>query len=117
MIKVSILYPNSEGSRFDVDYYCNSHMPLVRDRLGDALKGLAVDRGMAGGTPGSAPAYVACGHLFFESVEAFQSAFGPHAREILGDVPNYTDIRPVTLVSEILINAGSGETAALHRHA
>ena len=116
MIKVSILYPNSDGCRFDMDYYCNRHMPLVRDRLGPALQGLAVDQGLAGGSPGSPPAYVACGHLYFASVEAFQGAFGPHAREILGDIPNYTDIRPVTLVSEILINAGTGETGQLHRH-
>lgn len=25
MIKVSVLYPNNEGSKFDMSYYCNSH--------------------------------------------------------------------------------------------
>ncbi len=117
MIKVSVLYPNAEGCRFDMDYYCSSHMPMVRDKLGTALKGLAVDRGVAGGTPGSAPTYVACGHLFFESVDAFLAAFGPNAKAILGDIPNYTDIQPVTQVSEILLNAGAGQIGELHRHA
>ena len=28
MIKVSVLYPNTEGSKFDLDYYVNSHMPM-----------------------------------------------------------------------------------------
>ena len=43
MIKVTVLYPNTPESRFDLDYYCNTHMPLVRDKLGLACKGIAVD--------------------------------------------------------------------------
>ncbi len=30
MIKVSVFYPNQEGSKFDMAYYCASHMPMVR---------------------------------------------------------------------------------------
>ena len=29
------------------------------------------------------------GHLLFDSVEAFQEAFAPHAQAIVGDIPNY----------------------------
>jgi len=28
MIRVSVLYPASEGKKFDVDYYKNKHMKL-----------------------------------------------------------------------------------------
>ena len=51
--------------------------------------------------PGSPATYIAMGHLLFESVEAFQTAFGPHAKEIMGDLPNYTDIQPLIQISEI----------------
>lgn len=117
MIKVSVFYPNSEGCKFDIDYYCNSHMPMVKDRLGDACKGIAVDSGLSGGAPGSRPAYVAAGHMFFESVEAFQAAFGPHTKEIMADIPNYTDIRPVIEINKVLINAARGQTGELRMHA
>jgi hypothetical protein len=30
MIKVSVLYPNSEGKKFDMGYYCSKHMPMVQ---------------------------------------------------------------------------------------
>jgi hypothetical protein len=30
MIKVSVLYPNNEGSKFDMSYYCNTHIPMVQ---------------------------------------------------------------------------------------
>jgi len=95
MIKVSVMYPNAEGKRFDMEYYCNEHIPMCRDRLGDALKDVAVEQGIGGGEPGSPATYAAMGHLYFDSVEEFQAAFGPHGGEILGDMPNYTDIRPV----------------------
>jgi uncharacterized protein (TIGR02118 family) len=36
-------------------------------------------------------------------VEAFQAAFGPHAKEILGDIRNYTDLKPVTQISEVVV--------------
>jgi uncharacterized protein (TIGR02118 family) len=79
MIKLSAFYPNEEGKKFDMDYYCNSHIPMVQEKLGAAVKGGAVEQGLSGVEPGSPSAYVAMGHLLFDSVEAFQSAFGPHA--------------------------------------
>ena len=30
MIKVSVMYPNKPGARFNHEYYRNIHMPLVR---------------------------------------------------------------------------------------
>jgi len=40
-------------------------------------------------------------HLYFDSVEAFQTAFGPHSETIMGDIPNYTDLQPIIQVSEV----------------
>ncbi len=41
------------------------------------------------------------GHLYFDSVEEFQTAFTPHAAEIMADIPNYTNIQPVIQISEV----------------
>jgi uncharacterized protein (TIGR02118 family) len=101
MIRVSVFYPNAQGSRFDMQYYTASHMPMVQSKLGKACRRVEVDQGLAGGTPGSAPTYAAIGHLFFDSMEAFQSAFKPHANTILADIPNYTNTQPTMQISEI----------------
>ena len=103
MFKVSVFYPNNEGCKFDMDYYCNSHMPMVQEKLGEAVKGIAVEQGLGGAEPGSPATYVAMGHLLVDSVEAFQGAFGPHAEAIMGDIPNYTDIQPTIQISEVKI--------------
>ncbi|MBV8911292.1 MAG: EthD family reductase [Gammaproteobacteria bacterium] len=102
MIKVSVLYPGGAGKKFDHEYYSGTHMPMVQRKLGAPLKRLAVERGLAGGEPGSSPPFMAAGHLYFDSVEAFQSAFAPHASAIMGDIPNYTNATPVIQISEVV---------------
>jgi uncharacterized protein (TIGR02118 family) len=101
MIKVSVMYPNGKGHTFDIDYYTGKHMPMVKQKLGAALKSMAVEQGLAGGEPGAPPAFLAFGHLYFDSVEAFQAAFGPHAPAILADIPNYTNTQPVLQISAV----------------
>jgi uncharacterized protein (TIGR02118 family) len=101
VIVVNVLYPNAPGAKFDLDYYLQRHMPMVQRRLGAPLQRVAVERGLAGGAPGAPPPFLAAAHLYFESVEAFQGAFGPHAETILADVPNYTNTTPLIQISEV----------------
>ncbi len=103
MIKVSVLYPAGETTKFDMNYYCKSHIPMVQQKLGAACKRVAVEQGIAGGAPGAPPTYAAMGHLYFDSTDAFQAAFAPHASVIMADIPNYTNVQPVIQISEVKI--------------
>ena len=101
MVKVSVFYPNDEGKKFDMNYYLDIHMPLVQKLLGAACTNIAVDEGIAGGTPGSKAPYTAIGHLHFNSVGDFISSFTPNANVIMSDLSNFTDISPVVQINEI----------------
>ena len=103
MIKVSVMYPNGPGIEFNHDYYRDTHMPMVKARMGASLKFYTVDKGLAGGAPGVAAPYVGMGHLHCDSIDAFHAGFGPHAKEIMGDIPNYTNSSPVILFSEVVV--------------
>ncbi len=105
MIKVSILYPNRKDSRFDMNYYLNTHMPMSIERLSahQGFKGVSVERGLGGETPGSEPIYIALCHYLFDSFEDFLAAFNPHATFLQGDMPNYTDIKSIIQISEVEI--------------
>ena len=103
MIKVSVMYPTSPGVRFDHNYYRDHHMPLITKRMGAGLKYYSIDKGLAGGAPGAPPTYVAACHLMCESVEAYQSSFGPYAQEIRADIRNFTDVTPVIQVSDLVV--------------
>ena len=103
MVRISVLYATAEGKKFDHDYYVNRHMKLVRERLGSfGLVRTEVDKGMAGGAPGAPAPYVAIGHVCFNSLDGFQKGMGQHGKEIMGDVPNYTNIQPQIQISEII---------------
>ena len=103
MIKVTILYPNAPDATFDMNYYVTRHLPMVRDKCAPECRSIAAERGLAGGQPGSQAPYIAVGHLTFDSAGAFQKSFGPNAMEILADIPNYTNTKPILQVSEITL--------------
>jgi len=106
MIKVSVLYPNKKGSRFDVSYYVETHMPMAIKLLSahSGFKGASVEHGISGVVPGSEATYVAMCHFHFGAAEEFLEAFMPHAEVLQGDIPNYTDIEPIFQLSEVLIS-------------
>ena len=103
MIKISVMYPNTAGAKFDHEYYRDKHMPLVKTLMGDSCKFYTVDKGIAGGAPGSSATYIGMCHIFCDSVETFQIGFGPHAQEIMADIANYTDLTPIIQISEVVV--------------
>ena len=102
MIVVSVMYPNQEGVVFDFAYWTITHLPLVAQLVGPALKGIESERGLSGPLPGSPAPYVAVARLQFDSVEAFQSAFGPHSAALMGDIPKFTNVSPTIQIGEAL---------------
>ena len=94
MIRLSVLYPATEGADFDHDYYRDSHVPLAVSTWG--LDRADIDKGVDG-------PYVAAVHFTFDSLDALQSAMGnPDTGKVLADVANYTTIAPVMQTSEIV---------------
>ena len=102
MIRVNVMYPKQDGGSFDYDYYLNTHMPLVGERWSGVVRGMEVYRGLSGAGGADEP-YVTVASLKFDSVEAFQQALDADAAEIMGDIPNFTNINPVIQIEEQLM--------------
>ena len=100
MIRVSVLYPNEAGKKFDHDYYARKHMPL----LGRLLKPVRyeVDKGLAGGAPGAPAPFIAACHIYFDAIADFQTGMGTHGKTLIDDIQNYTAIQPQIQISEIV---------------
>ena len=103
MIKLSVMYPNTPGARFDHAYYRDKHMPMLKARMGDYCKYYTIEKGLAGMTPGSAPTYVAMCHVYCDSLEDLMAGAGPHAEEFAADLANYTDLTPVQQISDVVV--------------
>jgi uncharacterized protein (TIGR02118 family) len=104
MVRVSVLYPNEAGKRFDHAYYAGKHLPMVMEKLkGFGMLRYEVDKGLGGGAPGAPAPFVAACHLYFNTAADFAKGMGVSAGDILADIPNYTDIQPQIQISEIVV--------------
>lgn len=94
--KSTVLYPNEDDTKFDLDYYLATHMPLVGQKWKQyGLTGWDVIKHDAT-VGGAAPKYLIEATLVWESKEAAEKATtGPEAQEVFGDVPNFTNKQPV----------------------
>jgi uncharacterized protein (TIGR02118 family) len=102
MIRLTALYRNSEGSRFDFDYYVKTHLQLARERLADFGMGrIEVERGIEA-MDGERAAYICVAHADFSDMADLKRGFEEHGEELLADVPNYTDIEPEVQISEVV---------------
>lgn len=100
MIVVTVMYPNTEGSRFDQDYYLATHMPLVQEKWGGmGLQDSKVLKGVGGGAPGQPAKYQVVTQMTFDSMENFAAAGKAHGAEIFADIKNFTDVQPVMQVN------------------
>jgi uncharacterized protein (TIGR02118 family) len=104
MIKITILYPNADGATFDFDYYRDRHMKGIQTKCGAALTKVSIERGVGGGSPGAPAAFIAIGHLYFESMDTMQSSFGPLVGDALADIPNFTNTLPEIQFSEVVLD-------------
>ena len=94
MIRMSVLYPETDGASFDHSYYSDKHVPLCVDTWG--VKRTEIDKGVNG-------PYVAAVHFFFDSMDDCQAALGAEGTgAIMADVANYTTIQPVIQMSEVV---------------
>lgn len=102
LTKVSIMYPFAEGKTFDMEYYETMHMPMVAGFLGTNLLEYTIEKGFASGIPNTPLPFMAIGSFYVKNLDDYQAAIGPNIDAIRADFPNYTNIRPIILVSEII---------------
>ncbi len=99
---VTVIYPKSETSTFDLDYYKAKHMPLV-NRLWGAHGLVSVQALQGTGSLGGAAPYEMIVLLEFPTQEDWLKAAGAHADEIMEDVPHFTNIRPIVQFNERVV--------------
>ena len=102
LIKVSVMYPYAEGKTFDMAYYETTHMPMVAGFLGSNLVKYTIEKGLASGIPNAPLPFMAIGTFYVKSLSEYQAAIAPNRDAIRADFPNYTNVSPVILVSEVV---------------
>lgn len=104
MLRVSALYPNHDGSRFDGDYYVRLHRPFAQRLLGPhGLIDIRVTLGTAA-LDGGPPPFWSISEMLFESRAAFDAALDAGGAALFADAVNYTDVTPLLQISDLIEN-------------
>jgi uncharacterized protein (TIGR02118 family) len=101
-ITVTVMYPNISGSKFDMDYYLGAHFDLVGKLWGPKLLSARAIKGIVTPDLDTPPPYQVVAIFELENVEDLQSLIAEHGAEVMGDIPNFTDVAPVMQISENL---------------
>ena len=99
-MSVQVMYPITETTSFDYDYYFNKHMQIVGETLGEHIQSTLVTKGISGG-PDVPAGYYAIATMVFEDQSAVDLALSK-IRTALGDIPNFTNTEPVILMGEVI---------------
>lgn len=99
-LSLQVIYPITDGTHFDMEYYLDAHMKIVGAHMGEHIKSTLVTKGLAGG-PDTPPGFYAVASIVFAdqaAMDAGMAASGP----VMADVPNFTNVRPQVLVGEVV---------------
>ncbi len=102
MFKVSVMYPNQAGARFDLAYYRTTHMELVRRHLqAFGLVKTEVLKGLSGGGGQPAP-FVCIGNLYFDTADGYEKGVAASGGAIGPTSPTSPNVTPVRQISEVV---------------
>jgi uncharacterized protein (TIGR02118 family) len=99
-VRIAAAYPRQPGKKFDMDYYIHTHLPLVWKKFSPfGLQKIEVDKGAE--KPGGGPSpFFAIGYLYFDSLADFQKCYAATGKEVVDNIPIYTDVVPMIQVGE-----------------
>ncbi len=99
-ISLQVAYPVSDASKFDHDYYLESHVPLIAKHMGLHIASQVVTKGVAGGGGAATPFHAIATFVFQDQagLDAALAAAGP----VLDDVPKFTDVQPQMMIGEVI---------------
>lgn len=97
---LTAVYPKDAGSRLDLQYYRDSHLAMLYRLFGfEAIKRYEI-RIPAEDAGADAPFYAGT-NIYVANQAAFDRARERHIDQILADIPNFTDITPRTMMTEV----------------
>lgn len=99
-VTLQVMYPITDDTHFDYDYYVDTHLKIVGEHLGAFIDRTLVTKGVAGG-PDTPPGFYAIASIVFptqDAMDAAMAASGP----VMGDLPNFTNVQPTLLIGDVI---------------
>ena len=99
-VSLQVVYPITQGSNFDYDYYLSTHMALVGEHMGEHMESTVVTKGLAGG-PNTPPLIHAIATMVFKDQAAMDAAMA-NSGPVVADIRNLYSAQPTMLIGEVV---------------
>ena len=105
---LTILYPYGNPDTFNHDYYRDSHLPMIMKLCGTkAISRFELRKGLSSQDGTGAPPYTATINIYIGDQEAFDKAGKLHNQTMIDDVPNFSQVHPVIIPTEVYGASGN----------
>ncbi len=100
---LTVLYPHDPVDRFDHEYYRDHHMTSLIKLFGhEAISRMEIRRGLASPDGRTPPLYACTANIYLADGEAFAAAAGRNHQRIVDDIPRFTSVAPLSVMTEVL---------------
>lgn len=98
---LTVVYPATPGSKFDRDYYRDTHGAIVRQAWEPVgMTGMTVAYGVGKLGGGASPYHVVCMISFKDRAALDAAVGGPSAGPVFADIAKFTDVAPEAMIGE-----------------
>jgi uncharacterized protein (TIGR02118 family) len=99
-LSIQVLYPFSDNTNFDFEYYVDKHLAIVKESIGFHIENVLVTKGIAGGQD-APPAFHAIATITFRGQSERDAAMA-NIDAAVKDIPNFTNSKPIMLIGEVV---------------
>jgi uncharacterized protein (TIGR02118 family) len=100
---LTVLYPHDPADRFDLEYYRDHHMTSLIKLLGhEAISRMEIRRGLSSPDARNPPLYACTANIYVADREVFAAAAGRNHQRIVDDIPRFTSVAPISVMTEVL---------------
>jgi len=98
------MYPNTPDTKFDFEYYTKQHIPLARKLWADKLLNVqVVKKAFLSVSDKKESEYLVIATFEVTSMEDLQDLIKNHSEILSNDFPNYTNVKPIIQISEVIV--------------
>ena len=100
---LTVLYPHDPADRFDHEYYRDHHMTSLIKLFGhEAISRMEARKGLSSPDGKSPPLYACTANIYVADAEAFAAAAGRNHRRVIDDIPHFTSVTPISVMTEVV---------------
>jgi uncharacterized protein (TIGR02118 family) len=100
---LTVLYPHDPADRFDYEYYRDHHMTSLIKLFGqEAISRIEIRKSLSSADGRNPPLYASTANIYVADAGVFAAAAGRHHQRIVDDVPRFTSVAPISVMTEVL---------------